>query len=187
MRVRVSGSGLLWVSLLAMGCAVPPRASEPAPVIRPSEALVLQDGIEIVGLEPEALRKGGVHRPSQYGLPVLFEADARYADAVERFRASGRAVRVTVPGRDEPLYGLLSFHALPDGATGPATRSYAISVPQTYVDQATGGRISVVYELVRVTRTERAQASMMARSTATVRTQNSDWIAWILFLSDRPI
>ena len=57
-------------------------------------------------------------------------------------------VKVYVAGRQEPLFGLISFHALPSSATGPATRSFSLRVDPTYFDQATDGRIAVVYELV---------------------------------------
>lgn len=55
-------------------------------------------------------------------------------------------VVVQVPGLPQPLYGLLALCRVPNFATGPATHSYRIEVPQSYVDATTGERVSTVYE-----------------------------------------
>ena len=89
------------------------------------------------------------------------EAEARGAERVE----------VVVPGRETPLLGLLLFCEAPTTTIGPASRSYRISVPESYVAEASGGRVSVMYERVR-------------------RRSNDGrerwWYGWVLWLSDQP-
>lgn len=77
-----------------------------------------------------------------------------------------KRVRVTVPGRPQPLYGVLALFEISDLGTGPGARSYRIEIPQQYVDGATSGRVSVVYETY----------------------QTPAWLfpSWILWLSDQP-
>jgi hypothetical protein len=85
----------------------------------------------------------------------------------EDFRSMGaRDVRVRVPGMSEPLYGLLSLHGLPTDSRGPARRSLRVSVPERYIEAASDGRVSVVYE--------------------PVATDGADYLGWVLWLSDRP-
>ncbi len=76
-------------------------------------------------------------------------------------------VRVAVPGRSTELYGRIKFYKMHKKASGPGSRLYYIQIPQSYVDEAEGGRISVVYELVEVGG----------------RTKQAGWVLW---LSDRP-
>jgi hypothetical protein len=57
-------------------------------------------------------------------------------------------VKVYVPGHTEPLFGVMSFHAIPSSSTGPGTRSFSVRVDPSYIEQASDGRVSVVYELV---------------------------------------
>jgi hypothetical protein len=75
----------------------------------------------------------------------------------------GKKVIVHVPYRSNPLYGVLGFVPLPSDASGPGARSFEISIPESYAQAATGGRISVIYELV-----------------------NNKSISWVLWLSDQP-
>lgn len=85
-------------------------------------------------------------------------------------RHGGRRVRVTVPNSQQPLYGVLTFCLLNDKAYGPGSRSFYIQIPESYANEATDGRISVIYELVSSRQfTDDAQYS------------------WILWLSDAPI
>lgn len=55
-------------------------------------------------------------------------------------------VRVKTPYIEKDLFGLLLLAKVPYGCDDPTTRSYQISVPRNYVQDALGGRISVVYE-----------------------------------------
>ena len=57
-----------------------------------------------------------------------------------------RPVVVKVPGRDEPLYGLLALCRVPSMATGPSSRSFDIRVPHDKVEATEGLLVSLVYE-----------------------------------------
>ena len=57
-----------------------------------------------------------------------------------------RRVRVVVPGREAPLFGVLALCRTHPDARGPATRMYLIQVPAARVAATAGGRISVVFE-----------------------------------------
>ncbi len=59
-------------------------------------------------------------------------------------------VRVTVAGKKKPLYGYLNFSKMQPSSTGPGSRSYLIEIPKRYIDEASGGRVSVVYEWVKL-------------------------------------
>jgi hypothetical protein len=61
-------------------------------------------------------------------------------------RMGARPVVVKVPELSRPLYGLLAFCKVPDEATDPASRSYLVRVPASYVEATEGNRVSVVAE-----------------------------------------
>jgi hypothetical protein len=81
--------------------------------------------------------------------------------------AGARRVRVTYPGLSEPLYGVLSFCGVHPEYHGSASRSYRLEVPQSYVDETAGARVSVVYE-----RYEQG---------------GTQYPAWVLWLSREPM
>lgn len=77
-------------------------------------------------------------------------------------------VKVKVPGYDEEFYGVLALSKVDAmRAEGPASRSYLLSVPDTYAANAQGGRTSVVYE----------PHSLGG---------GQSWFSWVLWLSDVP-
>lgn len=80
-------------------------------------------------------------------------------------------VLVSTPYREEPLHGLLLFHRIDRRAGGAVSRSYNIRIPERYVQEATGGRMSVVYEPYSVPGVGDDARPM----------------AWTLWLSDLPI
>lgn len=85
-------------------------------------------------------------------------------------RQGAKKVRIYHPAATEPLYGVLLLNQkMPGYSTGPAARSYLIRVPDSYVKEATDGRVSVVYEPV----------------THSVH-PNAKFIGWALWLSDSP-
>jgi len=86
------------------------------------------------------------------------------ADYKTGIGCGGKRVLVRAYGLSEPLYGVLMFLPLPPTATGPASRSYQLEIPQNYIEAAEGGKVSVVYE-----------------SAAAI---DGSYIAWILWLSD---
>ena len=64
--------------------------------------------------------------------------------AKEKFGA--KKVRVKTPYMSKDLHGLLLLSKIYDGCDGAVTRSYQISIPESYVSDALDGKISVVYE-----------------------------------------
>lgn len=93
-------------------------------------------------------------------------------------------VRVTVPKKDKPLYGYINFSDVHPSATGPGSRSYYIEIPQRYVDEASRGRVSVVYEWVSVKRT--GQFTTVNGVGYYDRNTGDKQAGWVLWLSDRP-
>lgn len=93
-----------------------------------------------------------------------------YADAE---KDGARRVRVLVKGRSKWLYGVLAFCVVPDTASGPASRSYNIKIPERTLANATDGRIAVAWENIDWT----------SRKTGDTKT----WRAWVLWLSDQPL
>ena len=110
--------------------------------------------------------------------PVTDDVIDRYDD----FRELGaEPVKVHVPGRAEPLHGLLSLHELPQGAKGPGSRSLSIRIPPEYIQAALGGKVSVVYEPVQSEFTMfKCWPAQAARCGA------GPHLGWVLWMSDRP-
>lgn len=98
-----------------------------------------------------------------------FEENLRELSSVY-LRLGAKRVRVNAGGKQ--LYGILSLNTVPKGAYGPASRMYRIEIPQEYINAASGGRVSVVYEKVDVRHSRRGTLAVSA---------------WILWLSDQPI
>jgi hypothetical protein len=95
---------------------------------------------------------------------------------VEKFKEAldlgARRVRVKAQGLEQPYYGVLVLSKIRKDAFGPASRSFNIEIPEEYFRQATGGRVSVVYETVEYGKKG---------------SESESWYAWILWLSDRPL
>lgn len=105
-------------------------------------------------------------------------------------------VKVTVPGKKKPLYGYLNFSKMHPTATGPGSRSYLIEIPERYIDEASGGRVSVVYEWVSASMRTPASTSrsrkmsflgaLAVQSAPSQSTNNNKQTGWVLWLSDVP-
>jgi hypothetical protein len=81
-----------------------------------------------------------------------------------------KKVRIYHPAATEPLYGVLALNKkMFNHATGPSARSYLIRIPDSYIQDATDGGISVVYEPVSY------------KGYAKVKL-----IGWALWMSDSP-
>lgn len=106
-----------------------------------------------------------------YDVPLATEDRLTDEGHAQALALGARRVDVVVPGRDRPLFGLLLLCDVPDTASGPGSRSYRITVPPEYVDAATGGRISAVFERVTWTRADGSTPW---------------WYGWVLWLSDAP-
>lgn len=135
-------------------------------------------GVVIHGPNNSFTYRSGEHfRPARNsrcyrsGAPQI-SADALVTSAGTALQLGAEHVTVEVPGRERPLNGLLLLCDVPLTATGPASRSYRIVVPESYVQGATGGRMSAVFE--RVDHTNHEGAAVW-------------YFAWVLWLSDEPI
>ncbi len=90
----------------------------------------------------------------------------------------GKRVTVYHPASPKPLHGLLVFCPIPPASSQPGGRSHGIQIPDSYVDRAAGGLVSVVYSDVNHHWT-------YLDSEGKKQTADS-WPTWILWLGDRP-
>ena len=88
-------------------------------------------------------------------------------------------VIVTVPGKKKPLYGYLNFSKMHPHSKGPGSRSYLIEIPERYVDEASDGRVSLVYEWV-------STANIIHRKNRRLTVEDTRQTGWVLWLSDAP-
>jgi len=156
MKVLLVGTLLmLWIA----GCAT----------VRTREAYVSTPDVRISepggGIE---LTSGETVTPPFYLDVWELEGDEDLPELYSDWLSAGaRRVLVEYPNYKKSFFGVLSFHALPASAKGPATRSFSIKLPADEVEKATDGRINVIYEV--------AQSG------------DERYVAWALWLSDRPI
>lgn len=85
-------------------------------------------------------------------------------------KMGARKVRVKVPYQSEELYGVLLLSKVFTDCNTAVTRSYQITIPESYVEQAKNGKISVLYE----------------RYSGCGMVKNKDGKTWVLWLSDIP-
>jgi len=94
------------------------------------------------------------------------------------FRAlqyDAKHVRVKVPYKEKELYGVLVLDSVDKRAVGPGSRSYKIIIPKPYVDAATDGKISVVYEYYHIEDDSMFDLDEIKK------------YSWILWLSDEDV
>ncbi len=94
------------------------------------------------------------------------------------FRAlqyNAKHVRVKVPSKDKELYGVLVLDDADFRAIGSGAKSYKIIIPQPYVDAATNGKISVVYEYYHI------------KDDSVFDVDDVKKYSWILWLSDEDV
>jgi hypothetical protein len=156
-----------WRVLLALALGIALLGGCGAAPLNPSVAVMMSPDVTIVGSNYKFVADQAV--PVPISLPVWEQdpADDMVNLHTKWERLGAQRVRVVVGGRTPSLYGLISFHKIPADSTGPATRSFSIHIDHSYLDQATDGRISVVYELVP-------------------RKSGGHAYAWVLWMSDRP-
>jgi hypothetical protein len=136
--VKWSATGFLLAWSVVAGCGAPVFREVP-------EGKVATPGVTITAASGAfELRAGQPFRPPFFARDCLVTATAENYPAARQMGA--QPVRVTVPGRDQPLHGLLALCRVHPDATGPATRQYLIRVPQSYIDATSGGRVSVLFE-----------------------------------------
>lgn len=172
-----------WAFLLAVFAVIPSLtgcASVGADWAPVTSAMIATPGVKIAAEDGSFVLEAGKEfvPPIQtaawcYVLHGVNLTTANHAKAVAEPGCNARKVRVTVPGKKEPLYGLLVMSKVnPCLSHEIASRSYRIAVPQEYVQQAADGRVSVVYEWGEC---KRSQGEMIKMGT------------WALWLSDRPL
>ncbi len=158
--------------MLSCGCAgVPTRPIETGSIATEGVAIAAVDG-------SFTLTAGAPFRSPFQGQcwnldddrPMMGES-LKYA-AGFALQHGAKAVSVRVPGRPQPLHGVLQLCEAPEAGFGPASRSYRVVVPNDYVAAASDGAISVVYEPV----------DWRSNAGATMW-----WYGWILWLSDQPL
>ncbi len=76
-------------------------------------------------------------------------------------------VRVTIPGLEAPLYGVIQFNKAHASAVGSAARAHRLTIPQQYIDLASEAKVSVVYDQMK-------------------RSDGREAFSWVLWLSDFP-
>jgi hypothetical protein len=82
-----------------------------------------------------------------------------YPQALE---GGARPVHVQHPALPEPLYGILQLCVVAEDS-GPATRSYQIEIPESYIFETDGGRHSVVYGV----------------APSALSTTQAPWVVWL--------
>lgn len=94
------------------------------------------------------------------------------------FRAlqyNAKHVKVKVPYSDKELYGVLVLDNADYRGTGAGSKSYKIIIPKPYVDAATNGKISVVYEYYHIKDDSMFDLDEIKK------------YSWILWLSDEDV
>ena len=91
-------------------------------------------------------------------------------------------VFVETPNMKEPLHGLLQVSRIISECRGkePATRSYYIQIPQSYVLAAEGGKVSVVYESYM------CPTGYYKNNTTGPASRATGHSTWVMWLSDIP-
>ncbi|MHC5022144.1 MAG: hypothetical protein ACYTGX_18985 [Planctomycetota bacterium] len=160
----------------------------------PANAVVLTEGAEIAAADASWKLSGGELVPAPFTTELIVEVrgqelweagehfhhlqvpewavsilDGGPAEAVD---FGAQQVRVTYPGREKPLYGILALCPVADATSDSAVkRAYRIEIPPERVEQATAGRVSVVYRPYK----------------GHPHFPFNDMVAWILWLSDVPL
>lgn len=150
-------------TLLTAACATGPYMN---PV---SEGVVKTEGVTIRSEDGSFSLQSGERFTPPFQFPK-YHTGANPPTSENFNECTCRKVRVKVPGRDQELYGLLRLSMMFANAHGPGSRSYLIEIPQSYINEARNGNISVVYEKVPL--------------------KGSEWrwqTGWTLWLSDLPM
>ncbi len=148
----------------------PPLPPPPTPLKSVPHALVHTNGVTIRSAEGSFQLQAGAHAVTPFSSADCPE-EPDTSNYVLAIQAGGQAVWVDIPGRPQPLAGILLFCDVPETATGPATRMHLVRIPDQYVEATAGGRMSVVYE------------PLMAR----VGFEQKKVATWILYLSEHPV
>ena len=88
---------------------------------------------------------------------------------------NAKHVMVKVANNAKELYGVLALDNADNRGIGAGTKSYKIIIPQAYIDAATNGKISVVYEYYHLKNDELTDLSEVKK------------YSWILWISDKDV
>jgi hypothetical protein len=160
-------AGLVVMSSIASGCVTSPFDWKRVP-----KTEVSQNDLVI-----EAVDGSFTLDPGERTRTPFFVQNCPLRPDLENWRDAlhygARRVRVSHPAFEGQLYGIMVFCPIPEPVTGPASSSYFVRVPDSYVQETNGGRHSVVWEPVEYTWQTRDGAV-------------SEWPGWVLWLSRSP-
>lgn len=142
---------------------------------------LIGNGVKIEAVDKSFVITEGAFIPpfqtvmSDWSIPLFKHKDINIADW-SNYALKHGAKKVTIyhPSANKPLYGVLLLNPAVKHAAGPGGRSYYIKIPDSYVNAANSGRISVVYETVQSSAPEWYQRS------------GTEYYTWVLWLSGRP-
>ena len=165
------------VTCVSVGCQSPP-----ASYTQPGFVTMLTDGVTIHGEEGGwAITGSDPAKPPFKGRFLWLDPTSdgtidRYQHALDQ--GAARRVRVSYPGGKRPLYGVLALCPIDDSTTETSVkRAYRIEVPASYVQQARGAMISVVYQPYKLS----GGGGLWGKSAG-----GGSRASWILWLSDAP-
>jgi hypothetical protein len=105
----------------------------------------------------------------------------KYTDYVQ---AGARHVRVKVPGRNKPLYGVLALLPVFSTSTSSsARRTFRIDIPNSRIQEALGGQVSVIYEPYPYSHKTVAKNE---NGDDELKDSQAEAPSWILWVSDAP-
>jgi hypothetical protein len=131
--------------LALLGCSIG-CAGAPRPAFRPvPSGNVATPGIEILAEDGTFRLYTGQMFTPPFTLGDRCVLDPT-ADNAGVGLANGAKPVIVKLADGRQLYGLLALCGAPSSATGPATRSYEIQVPEEYIAATAGGMVSVVFE-----------------------------------------
>lgn len=151
------------------------RQDSLAPVVNISQGLIATKGVTIQAANGSfVLESGQSFRPPFQvdGFNLWYTSQGQVnrptdltGRAMNALEIGAERVIISTPYLDKPLFGVLLLSKVSTAAEGPASRSYYIEVPESYVREATGGRTSYVYERVQIK-------------------GGYEWFSWALWMSD---
>ncbi len=138
---------------------------------------IATEGVEIRAEDGSFVLKSGEQWKPPFENISSHEMHRSNADMINFHREAldnmgARKVRVKVPYQSEELYGVLLLSKIYSGCTGAETRSYRITIPESYYRQAQNGKISVLYEYY-------SQCGELIGTDLRAKT-------WVLWMSDVP-
>lgn len=125
----------------------------------------------------EHLFKNGTLEQSEGWVNPGKEFSKSFVEALDSTKAYH--VEILYKRRKEKFYGVLSFNKVYQECAGdPSARSYFIRIPETYVSNALGGNISVVYEYYE------CAPRLGSKQVRDYTTKKSRYTSWVLWISD---